>query len=109
MTVNFSSPVNVNKLHLYDSQAGALGPPDVTVVGATTGPVSGSLVLDATGQKLTFLPTSTFTPATDTIRGRAGALTPTPSRCFRVPTASRIFPAIRWSAMVRPAAIMSPP
>ena len=62
MTVAFSSPVDVNKLHLYDSQGGALGLPDVTVVGATTGPVSGSLVFDATGQQFTFIPTGGLLP-----------------------------------------------
>jgi hypothetical protein len=45
-----------NVLNLYD-QGGALGPADATVVGAVTGPVRGSLVIDPELRKVIFIKT----------------------------------------------------
>jgi len=55
--VDFNKPVDVSVLNLYDTEAQLFGPADVTVVGAATGPVRGSLVLDATGRTATFVRT----------------------------------------------------
>ena len=73
-TATFDRPLDVATLHLYDSQGGALGAPDVTVIGATTGPVHGSLVLNAADTQITFIATSTFNETTGTITG--GVLAP---------------------------------
>ena len=44
-------------LNLYDAQTGGAGPPDVLLDGATVGRVSGSLVVDPSLRKVTFLKT----------------------------------------------------
>jgi hypothetical protein len=49
-------------LNLYDSASAGLGPADVTVVGATTGPVSGSLLVQAASNRLTFIRTGGLLP-----------------------------------------------
>src|SRR5262245_47822100 len=54
-TAQFNQSVDSSVLNLYDTEAGALGPPDVTVVGANQGDVSGSLVVK--GNQLTFVKT----------------------------------------------------
>ncbi len=41
----FNRPIDLSVLNLYDSQGGMLGPADVTLVGANTGPIQGSLVV----------------------------------------------------------------
>jgi surface-anchored protein len=41
----FNRPIDLANINLYDSVAGTLGPPDVTLVGTTTGAVRGSLVV----------------------------------------------------------------
>jgi hypothetical protein len=52
----FNQPIDPSPLNLYD-QAGALGEADLTVVGAATGPVAGSVVVSAAGNSLTFVKT----------------------------------------------------
>jgi hypothetical protein len=52
---NFSTDVNTSVLNLYDTQSAGLGPADVVVQGATTGLVSGSLVIDPSLRKVTFI------------------------------------------------------
>jgi hypothetical protein len=42
----FNAPVALSSTHLYNSPVSALGAPDVTVVGDSTGIVEGSLVID---------------------------------------------------------------
>jgi hypothetical protein len=53
----FNLPFDPRRLNLYGSQAGLEGPADLTLVGATTGAVRGSLVLDADNQAFTFVKT----------------------------------------------------
>jgi hypothetical protein len=82
--VQFNRAFLPDVLNLYDTQAGGLGPADVTLVGSTTGPVRGSLVLDATATGLTFLQTGgvlaadtytvTLRSAANGFRDPAGAL-----------------------------------
>ncbi len=70
--VTFNQPVDVASLNLYDVESGALGPADVTLVGATVGPVRGSLV--ARGEELTFVKTGgTLVPDTYTLTLKSGA------------------------------------
>ena len=56
----FNAPINPATTVLYSSPGDTtLGPPDVTVVGATTGAIRGSLVIDATNPDMaTFIQTS---------------------------------------------------
>ncbi|MCH8921533.1 MAG: hypothetical protein IIA67_00115, partial [Planctomycetes bacterium] len=56
-TVNFNSVLAVTPLNLYDSNSGALGPADVTLVGNTTGAVRGSLILSPDHRQATFVAT----------------------------------------------------
>src|SRR5262249_20183566 len=51
--------VDSSVLNLYD-QGGTLGPADATLVGAASGTVAGSLVLNATGDRMTFIRTGGF-------------------------------------------------
>jgi hypothetical protein len=61
-------------INLYDTQAAGLGLPDVTVVGQATGPVRGSLVMDAIGGLLRFAKTGgPFAPDTYTVTLRSAA------------------------------------
>ena len=48
-----SAPV----LNLYDNSSGTMGPADVTLVGAATGPIRGSLVIDQNNTRITFIQT----------------------------------------------------
>jgi hypothetical protein len=67
-----SRPVEPAALNLYTVESGALGSADVSLVGATVGPVAGSLVLR--GQSLTFLATGGPLPADEyTVRYRSAA------------------------------------
>lgn len=52
---DFNGILNPDMLNLYDTESAGLGPADVTLVGATTGPVVGSLVVDSELQSVTFL------------------------------------------------------
>ena len=84
VTVRFNRPLDPTTLTLYDTQAGGLGPADVTLVGADSGPIAGSLLLDPDGTSFTFLPTGgllapgtytvTLRSAVDGIRDTAGGL-----------------------------------
>jgi len=53
----FSLPFDSRQLNLFGSQDGREAAADVTLVGATSGAVAGSLVLDADNQGFTFLKT----------------------------------------------------
>ena len=55
-TATFSKPFDPAQLNLYDA-SGTYGPTDVTLVGQTFGPISGSLFLDPTDTKITFVKT----------------------------------------------------
>ena len=56
-TATFDEPFNLTPLHLYGTAAANLGPADVTLVGASTGPVRGSLIVNATDTGFTFVKT----------------------------------------------------
>ncbi|OYV81304.1 MAG: hypothetical protein B7Z73_18225, partial [Planctomycetia bacterium 21-64-5] len=62
-TVTFSGVIAPNVLHLYDTKANGLRPADVTLVGASVGAVSGSLVVDPSDESATFIATSGVLPA----------------------------------------------
>ncbi len=51
----FSTDLNTGALNLYDTQTSGLGPADVTLQGAATGAVAGSLVVDASLRQVTFI------------------------------------------------------
>jgi hypothetical protein len=53
----FNRPLDPSALNLYDTEAGGLGPADLTLIGDDTGAVRGSLVLGAGARTLTFLRT----------------------------------------------------
>lgn len=53
----FNQPIDVTVLSLYDTEARPFGAPDVTLVGATTGPVRGSLFIDPSATVITFVKT----------------------------------------------------
>lgn len=53
----FSLPFDRRWLNLFGSEQGGEGPADVTLVGATTGPVRGSLILDEDSRGFTFVKT----------------------------------------------------
>jgi hypothetical protein len=82
--VEFNGPVEVKDLNLYDAAPHQRGAPDVTLVGATTGPVVGTLLVDPAGTTITFvrtggvLPPDTYTvvvrSASDGFRNLAGQL-----------------------------------
>jgi hypothetical protein len=55
--VDFNSDFKAELLNLYDNATGALGPADITVVGAAGGSVRGSVVVRADKQQFTFIKT----------------------------------------------------
>jgi hypothetical protein len=55
--LDFNMSIDPTPLNLYDTEAQKFGPSDLTIVGATTGPVKGSLVLDAAAGTMTFAKT----------------------------------------------------
>jgi hypothetical protein len=57
VAVRFNHAIDPLSIHLYETAADPLGPPDVTLVGAVTGPVTGSLVFDADLMGVTFIAT----------------------------------------------------
>jgi subtilisin family serine protease len=61
-TATFNRAIVGSDVNLYD-QSGALGAADVTLVGATAGAVSGSLVIKADGSGLTFLRSGSALPS----------------------------------------------
>lgn len=58
VVINFSRDLDVAVLNLYDTQGTSLGPADVTLVGAGTGGVQGSLFIDSSLRRMTFVRTS---------------------------------------------------
>jgi hypothetical protein len=83
-SAQFSRLVDTGVLNIYDTQAGGLGASDVTLVGNTTGPVRGSLVVNGGGTGITFVRTGgvlaadtynvTLRSAANGFRDTAGAL-----------------------------------
>ena len=66
-TVQFNSTLDPSQLNLYDL-GGTWGPADVVLMGKTTGPVSGSVVINAAGDGFTFIETgSVLAPDTYTV------------------------------------------
>ena len=57
VVVHFNRAADVSVLNLYDSGGGILGPADIAVDGASSGPVVGSLIIDATATNSTFMKT----------------------------------------------------
>ncbi len=53
--VQFSEAIDASKINLYTTSGGAMGSPDVTVQGATSGAVKGSVVFS--GTSMTFVAT----------------------------------------------------
>ncbi len=51
----FSTQLDAAELNLYDTQTAALGPADISLIGAATGEVPGSLVLDPLQRRVTFV------------------------------------------------------
>ena len=61
-TATFNEPLNPAPLNLYDTSTAGLGPADVTLVGASTGPVRGSLIVSPGNQSITFVKTGGLLP-----------------------------------------------
>ncbi|MCL4207829.1 MAG: DNRLRE domain-containing protein [Pirellulaceae bacterium] len=55
--VEFNVPFDPAVLNLYDNAAGLLGPADVVLVGADSGPVRGSVVVGSDNRRMTFVKT----------------------------------------------------
>ena len=73
-TVTFSEPFVLANIHLYTTAAANLGPADVTLVGASTGPVTGSLIVNSTNTGFTFVATGKIlAPDTYTVTLLSGA------------------------------------
>jgi len=53
--VSFDAELDLSELNLYD-QTGEFGAADFTIIGAVTGPVRGSLVIDTALNKIKFIP-----------------------------------------------------
>jgi hypothetical protein len=71
-TAQFNRELDASFLNLYD-QEGAPAPADVTLVGATVGPVAGSLVIDPTTRQVTFVKTGGPLPSDEyTVTLRSG-------------------------------------
>lgn len=72
-TLQFNQNLDVGVLNLYD-QGGSFGSADVTVVGAATGPVRGSLIVQNNPSQITFVRTGgRLLPDTYTITFRSGS------------------------------------
>jgi hypothetical protein len=81
-SAQFNQAVDATVLNLYDTEAGILGPADVTVEGAAQGTIKGSLIV--TDNRLTFVKsggvlapdiyTVTMRSASDGIKGADGSL-----------------------------------
>lgn len=65
VVLEFSYPVDLTTLNLFDTAAAGLDVADLTLVGANVGAVRGSLVVDATGRRLTLVPTAGLLPPDD--------------------------------------------
>jgi hypothetical protein len=55
--VDFGNEIVMESLNLYRTTTAAEGPADVVLVGQTTGPVAGSLAVDPTARRVTFVRT----------------------------------------------------
>ncbi|MBN8225147.1 MAG: cadherin-like domain-containing protein [Xanthomonadales bacterium] len=72
--VGFNRAIDPSVLNLYDTEAGGLGVADVTLTGSS-GPVKGSIVVDADGKGLTFIRSGgTLAAGTWTVRLESGPL-----------------------------------
>jgi hypothetical protein len=81
--VHLSRPADTTLVNLFDGPDPTVEPADVTVVGALTGPVAGSIVWDAAGNRFTWIKTGTpFAPDTYTVTlfSRADGWTDTTGR-----------------------------
>jgi hypothetical protein len=81
--VNFNRPLNTALLNLYDIQGDVFGAADLTLVGATNGPVRGSLVVDPNLQRVTFVATAGRLPPdnyTLTLRGASDSFQDVPGQ-----------------------------
>ena len=73
-TATFNEPFNLALINLYSTATGGQGPADVTLVGASTGPVTGSLIVTPGNQAITFVKTGgILAPDTYTITFRSAA------------------------------------
>ena len=73
-TALLNRPFDGSPLNLYGTETGGFGPADVTVVGAASGPVRGSLIAEASTGKITFIRTGGPLPAdTYTVTLRSSA------------------------------------
>jgi hypothetical protein len=54
-TAEFATELEASRLHLHETQNISLGPADVILQGAAAGPVAGSLVVDRSGRRITFI------------------------------------------------------
>ena len=73
-TASFSAPFNLAQLNLYGTAAANLGPADVSLVGANTGPVRGSLIVSPDNKTITFVKTGgVLVPDTYTLTLRSAA------------------------------------
>jgi hypothetical protein len=71
---HFNRPVDPSVLNLYDTQASLYGPPDVSIVGQTVGPVFGSLLCHEEGTTVSFVKTGgPLQPDTYTVTLRSAA------------------------------------
>ena len=83
-TLALNGPMDDGALNLYSTATGGQGAADVTLVGAISGAVKGSLVVDAAGGTLTFIKTggvlaadtytATLRSGADSVRDLAGGL-----------------------------------
>jgi hypothetical protein len=73
-TAQFSGTFDESVLNLYDTETAGLGIADATLVGATTGLVRGSLVVDPSNQRVTFI--RTIDPRSADPATRMGMLDP---------------------------------
>ena len=72
--LSFNEPFSLAPLNLYGTAAANLGPADVTLVGANTGPVRGSLIVSPGNQTITFVKTGgVLAPDTYTLTLRSAA------------------------------------
>ncbi len=55
--IEFSDELDPSVLNLFDAETAQLGAADLTLVGASSGPIRGSLVIDASLTKVTFVKT----------------------------------------------------
>lgn len=76
----FNRQLDLNQLSLYDTQGGGLGPADIVLQAGAALPVRGSVAVDSTGMRLTFVATTGLLPADDytlTLRAAANGIVDT--------------------------------